>query len=134
MNLNTLPTQDQFRGSTSDESQEKTAAGIAQFLLLEECVARCEALAESLSVNGTPHPLMDKLSQGTAACDRYLSAKARESRHENRLGAKCADALAAIATACRELKGETAIRCRQTCQVCQVILSRGLDVPAELCC
>jgi hypothetical protein len=132
MNLTSLLNQDRFRTNPSAESQAKTAAGIAEFLLLEECVASCEDLAELISRNTSSHPLMSELSECISACDSYLAAKSRKSHHEVRLGSYCAEVLVSTAAACRELGHEASVRCDKTCRVCLKILRRGHKVPAPL--
>ena len=113
MNLTPLPVHDRLRRSATEADRGDETVTIAEFLVLEECVARCESLADRIAAAGAAQVLMGELSECIAACQTYLAAKARESRFESRLRAYCAEVLAATAASCGSLQIDEAKACRK---------------------
>ena len=113
MNLRSLPVYDRLRWSTPVADCGVTTDSITEFFLLEECVARCESLAEEIAATNDHHTAMNDLSECIAACQTYLAAKSRESRYEVPLRAYCADALAHTAASCDSLHSDDSTSCRK---------------------
>lgn len=107
MNLTPLRVHDRHRAPTPVLEAPTTTHAIQEFFLLEECVTRCETLAETISSDGQHQTLMRDLSECIAACQTYLAAKARESRFESPLRQYCLEALVAAADSCNTLPAGT---------------------------
>ena len=85
------------RLAPTGESSDPGAA-IAEYFLLEDCVARCESLADDMAGVEALGPVMVELSECIAACASYLAARSRQSRHVLLLRAYCLEVLTTAAS------------------------------------
>ena len=111
MNLIPFPAHERLRCSAPVADHPSITASLTEFFLLEECVARCESLAEALCTSGEYQTLVDDLSECIAACQTYIAAKSRESRYEVRLRTYCIEVLAATSSSCGSLQHKDATAC-----------------------
>ncbi len=118
MKMNNLSGTARHRRSVSEGGRsKKTAAAIAELLMIEECVERCECLAETLIASGISHPLVGQLSECISACENYMAAKSRESSYESRLARFAHEVLGATSQGCRQIECDASIRCRMACDI-----------------
>ena len=111
-----LSLHDRLRWSPSGLPGGETTHAMAECLLLEQCVQRCEAFATVMHESGVQHPLFAQLSECIAACEAYLAARSRESAYATRFGLLCREVCAATAEGCRELDCEASLECRRACR------------------
>lgn len=127
MNLASLTILDHVRGPATEARRGTESSDFADFMILEVCVTRCEALAEEGIECGLSRSLLAQLSECISACDSYLAAKARESSYEGRLREFCAEILDVTAALCMEEETETAAQCLTACRACLKLLGPRHD-------
>jgi hypothetical protein len=110
------------------EPPEQAGLGAADEILtdvLQECIFRCDNLANALEEIGVTNQLFDVLGECVVACGQFMAAMSRGSYLEAQYALICAEVCATVAGLCAKLPCDTSLKCASMCQVCAAKI-RGL--------
>ena len=98
----------------SSLSGQGLAATFLTSIVVEKCQSSCESVAGNLDAESSDHDVINDL---LSACDEYVTAAARDSRHRQRYAAWCAERCSETAALCDTIGDATARRCARWCRL-----------------
>ena len=101
------------------------SAECTEHLVLDDCVAACERMAEVMIEAGVKHPLLKRLRECAFACLAYMEAKTEHDPDAFHHAMMCVSLCDSTADECLELDCNTSRDCRRACRACRVVVLDG---------